>query len=91
LAHAIAAMEWKLGQLSRPKQIIRGLVFSSPWWWCDPDFDYVYWLVLVGVPPSPLSIKIIGLRGNFRQIFGFKGVNLQNIHNKGVAGCFLVP
>jgi hypothetical protein len=55
------------------------------------DFDYVYQLVLVGVPPSPLSIKIIDLRGNFRQVFGFKGVNLQSIHNKGVIGNFLEP
>jgi len=50
-------------------------MFTSWYWW--------------GYPPSPLSIRIIGLRGKFRQVFEFKGFNLQSIHNKGVTGDFL--
>jgi len=44
-------------------------------------FTSWYW----GTPPPPVFI-IQRLRGNFVQVFEFKGVNLQSIQNKGVIG-----
>ncbi len=52
-------------------------MFTGWYWW--------------GYPPPPLPMGIIGLRGKFFQVFEFKGVNLQSIHNKGVKSCSLGP